>query len=50
MHNIDINTCEKFHYDRRETTEPYGMENLITTRRTFVAIWDPFLSPKGYKI
>ena len=49
MQNILINMCEMSNTVGLETTEPYGIENLMTTkstRTTFVAIGTRFRVPK----
>jgi len=38
MQNVVINMCEKIHYDQLRNDRALGMENLITTRRTFVEL------------
>jgi len=42
MQNIVMSMRGKFHDDWGETTEPYGIKNLITTTTMFVALGDPF--------
>jgi len=49
MQNILINMCEKFYYDRLRNDRALGNrkpDNNNPTTTTFIAIVDPFPSPK----